>query len=142
MFSTGYIRTLTFYFSFQRLTSSGNSFTPPPWLSLGCIMGAVCVLIKAQNNMICSSWHGGSNVCDPHKDVAQCEFFNTISLYSCLVANECGFALMVLQFPPTVLKHALWVDCELLIVPRCECESEYFAGLVSGMPPTLPDYSD
>lgn len=35
----------------------------------------------------------------------------------------------LLQFPPTVQKHALQVDWELLIVPRCECASEYYVCL-------------
>lgn len=87
-FSTAYIRILTLHVFFQRLTSSVNSFIPLPWLSRG--VEAVCVLIKAQDNAICSSWHGGGNVCVIYtkEDVAQYEISNIISLHSRLAANE------------------------------------------------------
>lgn len=109
----------------SHLSQSLHSSTAP-WLSVGCIVEAVCVLIKAQDNVICSSWHGSRNVSLMYTkdDGTQYEFSHYISLHS-LGANECELALMALHFLPTAQNSALLVNWELLIVPRCESESEY-----------------
>lgn len=118
--------------SISHLSQSLHSSTVP-WLSIGCIVEAVCVLIKTQDNVICSSWHGSRNVSLMYtKDNGtQYEFFHYISLHSHLGANECEFALMAPHFLPTVQNPAPLVNWELSIVPRCESESEYGVCLFS-----------
>lgn len=75
-------------------------------------MAAVfCALIRAQDNMICSSWRGGRSVCRVHTKE---------DVHSRLMACESGFALVALHFPLAVQKHAHRVDWELLFVPRWE----------------------
>lgn len=103
----------------SHLSQSLHSSTVP-WLSISCIVEAVRVLIKAQDNVICSSWHGSRNVSLMYtKDErTQYEFFHYISLHSHLGANECEFALMVLHFLPTAQNPALLVNCELFYRPK------------------------
>lgn len=103
----------------SHLSQSLHSSTAP-WHSIGCIVEAVCVIIKAQDNVICSSWHGSRNVSLMYTkdDRTQYEFFHYISLHSHLGANECEFALMLLHFLPTAQNPALLANWELLIVPR------------------------